>query len=239
MFSYLLTLHFLLRFVEQNNGSLIGACDILRYSKNFLNPSTWTMRVVDNGKRFVVFQRNLNCLNMRDDEALDDNSIDIPKRKILTGKDKEHGLTVMNSSVEQAFDHHQITNASNLSQRQPRTFYVANGGISSSFHPSPVDKGPYSTNPIFDAKQSNSLPNQESEPDQLPDKSYKFNNTPLEDVPLIFSASASLGQSLNPSSTKNFGLTVTYVHSPSSGTSDSPTYGKTFSVMQVMIIMFT
>ena len=49
------------------------------------------MRVVAGGKRFVVFQRNMNCMNegigKTEEEASEENNNIIPNRKILTGNE--------------------------------------------------------------------------------------------------------------------------------------------------------
>ena len=206
------------------------------------------MRTVDDGKRFVVFQRNMKCVandkTMNDQE--EENDISIPRRKILTGtKNKDSWLTEINYVETNNKPSNQTKKATKSKKREPRKFFVSVASSENdSFQASPVDISKYSATSLigkkvsFPSKQesniasltrkqlfspSNNLSHISYRP---PNKSPKSILTPLEDIPLIFSASASVGQLLNPyqtriEPTKNIGLTVTYVHSPST---DSTSY---------------
>ena len=112
------------------------------------------------------------------------------------------------------------------------------------FYHRPRHIGQYSANSVLDKKVS-IISQQESNLKPLastqlhswskptsksylyPEKSYKSIRIPSKDAPIIFSASASVGQFFNtyqsgPTSTKNIDLKVTYVHSPPSSESSFP-----------------
>ena len=206
------------------------------------------MRVVAGGERFVVFQRNMNCMNegigkKEEEEALEENNIIIPNRKILTGNRNGEDTTKAstNTMVE---NQEKKVNMSKM--REPRNFFVSVSSSNDDFHASPLDISQYSANSILDKKLSftpKHEPNLEhestkqilswskppkSQHNPYPQKSFKSNFSPAANTPIIFSASASFGKlpnkyEPNSSPTKNLGLTVTYVHSPSS---QSPLYTK-------------
>ena len=201
------------------------------------------MRVVAGGKRFVVFQRNMNCMNegigKKEEEATEENNIIIPNRKILTGNKNMEKNTKgsINTMVKNQM---QKDNSSRM--REARNFFVSVSSSNDDFHASPLDISQYSANSILDKKLT-SAPNREpnldnqatqkiiswakppkSEYNPYPVKSYKSSFLPKVNAPVIISASASIGQLPNryesdSSPTKNLGLTVTYVHSPSTQTS--------------------
>jgi hypothetical protein len=219
------------------------------------------MRAVAGGKRFVVFQRNMNCLDNSSYETSEERNISIPNRKILTGKTKDNGIRVMTSSLNNTTEK-QMGKYMNASERQPRNFYVSVSSPSANdhFHASPVDTGQYSANSVLDKKvsftsqqESNlkslastqlhswSMPNTKSY--LYPEKSYKSIRIPSKDAPIIFSASASVGQLLNtyqsgPTSTKNIDLKVTYVHSPSSELPFPPNPGNMYKTYEKYFLIF-
>ena len=198
------------------------------------------MRVVAGGKRFVVFQRNMNCMNegigKKEEEASEENNIIIPNRKILTGNKNEEDITEppTNTMLE---NQEKKVNMSRM--REARNFFVSVSSSNDDFHASPLDISQYSANSILDKKLS-FTPKHEPYLEQVatnqilslakppksqynprPQKSFKSSFSPPVNTPIIFSASASVGKLLNqyePNSTptKNIGITVSYVHSPSS-----------------------
>ena len=238
--------NFQFRFVKGNEDkSNNGLCDILGHSEEFSNPNTWTMRVVAGGKRFVVFQRNMNCMNegngkTEEEETSDENNIIIPNRKILTGNENKEKNTKPSiyKTVENMKKKH---NSSKM--REPRNFFVSlTSSSDDDFHASPLDISQYSANSILDKKLAFTPKTEDnlrheatqqviswskppkSNANPYPVKSYKSSFLPTVNTPLLFSASASIEQlpnvyESNSNPTKNIGLTVTYVHSPSSQSS--------------------
>ena len=202
------------------------------------------MRVVAGGKRFVVFQRNMNCMNegigKTEEEASEENNNIIPNRKILTGnKNMEKNTKPSNNKTVENIKENDMSSR----MREPRNFFVSVASSSNDeFSASPLDISQYSANSILDKKLSftpKQEPNLNPEATQkiiswskppksnnnpYPVKSYKSSFLPSVNAPVIFSASASIEQlpnefESNPNPTKNLGLTVTYVHSPSSQSS--------------------
>ena len=180
-------------------------------------------------------------------ETSEEKNISIPNRKILTGKTKDNGIRLMSSSLNNTTEK-QMRKYMNAREREPRKYVSVYPSANDNFHASPVDIGQYSANSALDKKVSFTS-QQESNLKSLastqlhlwskpktksylyPDKSYKSVRTLSEDAPIIFSASASVGQFLNtyqsgPTSTKNIDLKVTYVHSPSSESPFPQTPGK-------------
>ena len=115
-------------------------CDILGYSKDFSNPSRWTMRAVAGGKRFVVFQRNMNCLDNSSYETLKEKNISMPNRKILTGKTKDNGIRVMTSSLNNTTEK-QMRKYMNAREREPRKFSISDSpSVNDNFHASRLSR---------------------------------------------------------------------------------------------------
>ena len=240
------------RFVDQDDKKLQGLCDIVEYSETNSNPSAWTMEDVDGGKRFVVFQRNMNCIHDGEDSIAEENNLDIPSRRILTGNNKDAILNIMSSPNNQ-ISTKQPKNGTNTSgNREPRKFFVSvDSPTNDPFHASPVDISHYSVKSATNKKLS--FPSTQevdsnlrllrgkqmlSSPNPFTKLSYSFQTPykepgikPLDDTPILLSASASVRKYIHPyhngiKPAKNIGLTLTFVHSPSSSNPFPKSHGK-------------
>ena len=231
------------RFVDQYEDKLQGLCDIVEHSETNSNPSAWTMEDVDGGKRFVVFQRNMNCIQDGEESIAEASNLDIPSRRILTGNNKDAILSTL-SSPKNKTSTNQPKNGTNTSgNREPRKFFVSlDSPTNDQFHASPVDINHYSVKSATNKKLS-FPPTQEVDSNlrllrgkqmlssfnpftklshslQTP---YKKEPSikPLDDTPILLSASASVRKYIHPydngiQPAKNIGFTLTFVHSPSS-----------------------
>ena len=240
------------RFVDQDDNKLHGLCDIVEHSETNYNPSAWSMEEVDGGKRFVVFQRNMNCINDGEEPIEEENNLDIPSRRILTGNNKDAILNMINLPNNNRSTKQPKNGTNTSGNREPRKFFVSvDSPTNDPFHASPVDISHYSVNSATNKKLS--FPStQESDSNlrllkgkqmlssfnpftklshslQTPYKQPSIK--PLDDTPILFSASASVGKYIHPyhtniKPTKNIGLTLTFVHSPSSSNPSLKSRGK-------------
>ena len=146
-----------------------------------------------------------------------------------------------------------LKNGTNSSgNRAPRKFFVSvDSPTNDPFHASPVDISHYSVNSATNKKLS--FPSTQESDSNLRllkgkqmlssfnpftklshslETPYKQPSIkPLDDTPILFSASASVGKYIHPyhtsiKPTKNIGLTLTFVHSPSSSNPSLKSRGK-------------